>query len=648
MSNLAFFIGKGGVGKTTLAASYAVWSATRQPAENVLLVSTDPAHSIADVLQIRLADRPKRISLPGRGSLSAWQIDAPKQFCKFLDKYREHILDLVESGTIFSREEIGPLLDTTLPGMAEIAALLAIEEVLAGGRYARIVVDTAPIGHTLRLFELPEAFRRFLDFLDLAGSRDRVLAETFGSGGIVSQPFLADWRRMVASVEEALTQKHSRLVLVTTPERFALNESMRAAEALERSAARLRITDIVLNRAVPRVGRCPACNRRARATQSAMVYLKRNFPGPGVKIGEDPGAPILGVRALRDFAAHVFGGKRLPPAAKPPRARDVRLEASGWPTLDVPLSLTLGKGGVGKTTVSAALAYHERQSEPSRAVTLCSTDPAPSLDDVFRQEIGDRAVPVLGDRKFSAMEIDSVAHFRAWAEGVRNRIDRALSGETKGIHVDLSFDRRVFSALLDIVPPGVDEVFAIFRIVDLLQDGRARVVIDMAPTGHALELLRMPQRMLLWSRLLLKSLAAHRTLPLAQDVAVDIAEVSQQVRQLAKILADARRARVWPVMLAEPLPDRETGRLLEALRDLKAPVAPLVVNRVLFDADAGGCARCSNRRAWQMATLAGLARRYGRIYVAREFPREVAGPGALGRFTRHLWQTGTTRNARRG
>src|SRR6202008_1796190 len=119
-------------------------------------------------------------------------------------------------------------------------------------------------------------------------------------------------------------------------------------------------------------------------------------------------------------------------------------------------------------------------------------------------------------------------------------------------------------ALLDIVPPGVDDVFAVFRILDMLS-GRGLLLIDMAPTGHALELLRTPERIAQWSRLLLKTLAPHRTLPFAQEAAAEIAGIGQRVRHLVAMLRDVRRSQVWPVMLAEPLPDRETGRLLRQL-----------------------------------------------------------------------------------
>jgi arsenite/tail-anchored protein-transporting ATPase len=166
------------------------------------------------------------------------------------------------------------------------------------------------------------------------------------------------------------------------------------------------------------------------------------------------------------------------------------------------------------------------------------------------------------------------------------------------------------------------------------------VIIDMAPTGHALELLRMPQRMQLWARLLLKTLAAHRKLALAQDVAVEIAAFGQRVRELAVLLEDSQRARVWTVMLPEPLPDRETERLRKQLAALGMGGGPLLVNRVLFAKDVGNCLRCRRARQWQLATLARLPRRgdFGEIYVLRNFAVEIAGKQGLRKLTAELWQ----------
>jgi arsenite-transporting ATPase len=637
VSALAFFVGKGGVGKTTLSSACAAEAALRRKRERVLLLSTDPAHSLADVFQVKLGDRPRRVALRG-AQLWLWQVNADKQFRKFLAGNRDAILELVESGTIFSRAEIEPLLDTTLPGMAEMAALLAIHGLLESGRYDRIVVDTAPIGHTLRLFEMPEHFAKFLDFLDVAAGRDAVLAAHFGGRvTTVSQPFIQEWRRMVEGVRAALASEDTQITLVTTSETFALNESIRVAEQMRTGDAPMEITDIVLNRLVNDNQKCAACHRRFAVQFDAQKFIGRNFPGIVLRTAPDPGHPFLGAAQLAALGKRVFGHAALRVRGVKPRLAKVKLSRSTWPLLDVPLTLTLGKGGVGKTTVSAALAFHARAEHPKAGVTICSTDPAPSLDDVFEKKVGDKPVSVLDDKQLHAMEFDAVGDFRIWAQRMKRKLDDALGTEVQGVHIDLTLDREIFAALLDIVPPGVDELFAIFRILDLLDAGRDRVVIDMAPTGHALELLRMPDRMLLWSRLLLKSLAPHRTLPLAREIAVEVATIGQRVRELAQMLRDRKRTRLWVVLLAEPLPDRETRRLLADLDELGVASGGLFVNRVIFKDDAAGCRRCETARAWQQATLARLAGE-GEVFVVREFGQEISGRKALQRFTRELWR----------
>ena len=269
---------------------------------------------------------------------------------------------------------------------------------------------------------------------------------------------------------------------------------------------------------------------------------------------------------------------------------------------------------------------------------VCSTDPAPSLDDVFQNEIKDQATMVLNDRLLAAAEVDSVAEYRRWAAGMTQKLDSGLSMESGGLHVDLTFDKQVFAALMEVVPPGVDEVFAIFRVLDLLEGNPGKLFIDMAPTGHALELLRTPERMLLWSRLLLKSLSAHRTLSFVQDVAVELASLGQRVRKLIEIMKDPQRSRIWAVTLAEPVPDSETRSLLAAVKQIEVPVDSLFVNRVVLQ--PGTCERCMRRARWQAATLQKLQRQYHqhRIYLVPEFPTEIAGQGPLERFTRKLWQ----------
>ena len=165
----------------------------------------------------------------------------------------------------------------------------------------------------------------------------------------------------------------------------------------------------------------------------------------------------------------------------------------------------------------------------------------------------------------------------------------------------------------------------------------------MAPTGHALELLRMPERILLWSRLLLKSLAPHRRMALARDVAVQIATLSHRVRELASMLKDGRSSQVVPVMLAEPLPDRETtppAGLARRFGDLHHR-AVRESRAVRAEKGRGALPPLSESRAngsWRRSPALRRRHREKKIFVVRNRAREIAGAAALKSFIGELWQ----------
>ena len=654
-SKLTFFLGKGGVGKTTVSTAYALQSSAKQ-GKSVVLISTDPAHSVADVLNLKLKSGLQAIRTGSRGKLSVWQVDAGARFQEFLDDYRDAITELMEQGTFLSRNEIESFLETALPGLAEVSALLTISDLLESTQFDEIVVDTAPIGHTLQLFRIPNQLARFLDFLELSGRRDQVLAEHFGGSTRARRPAVVDqWDAVLSSLRRALSSEQARLVMVTSAERFSLEEASRTARILEEDS-QAEIAEVVINRAVTRKSTCKRCQERFRQYEAARKFVTRRFPNADLQVGEDPGAPLIGVENLRAFGEHVYGtaaGRRGVGAGRmasseqghaalklqsirPKKAGEVTLQPTDWPDPKTQLTLTLGKGGVGKTTISGGLAYTLRQRDPRANILICSTDPAPSLDDLFEQNVGPVPKPVLHDKQFQAVEVDSTAEYLTWSRKVKQVIAQSLQVEQGGLHVELSFEHEMLSALLDIVPPGVDEIFAVFKLLDFIEARDLTLVIDMAPTGHALELLRTPERLVVWTRLLLKSLSAHRRLPLAQELAVEVASISQRARELAQLLKDGKRASVFVVMVAEPLPDRQTGRLLGNLHELGLAPAAIFVNRLLPDQN-GKCPRCRLAREWQLATLSRLS--FDRKYFAvPDFSGQVSGEDGLQRLTKRLWE----------
>ena len=623
------------MGKTTVSSAFAVHCALKQSKSRVLLISTDPAHSLSDLFEQPFGSRPAKVNLD-RAQLDVWQVDAKSRFQKFLNKERQQILSILETGSIFNRDDIAPLLDTALPGMAEMSALLAIHDSLNSSRYDQIVVDTAPFGHTLRMFEMPEHFVRFLDFLEFASRRDEVLAEHFGGARKTQgSQVVARWRKMTSQILSAFS-RDARVFLVTTPEPFSLNESLRCRDVMRSESPSLKVSDVILNRVVKRPGLCRVCKARATAAQRAQEMIRQEFPSANLLTGEDPGTPIVGVKALQNFGAHVFRKKALKVFSKVPRSPKLQLKTTNWPLLITPLSLVLGKGGVGKTTVSAGLGYVTRE-KTRFSVEICSVDPAPSLDDIFESEVGDTPTEVFGDPKFRASEMDAAQMFQHWIADIKQTLEQPASKE--GLHVDFWFERQLFSQLLDSIPPGLDEILAVFRIIDLVAEKKRRIVIDLAPTGHALELLRTPERILAWTRLLLKTLSAHRTLAIARDAGVRLAELGQRVREFLSIIQDPEKTRVFVVALAEPLPDHETRRLVSALEELNTPAGALVVNRVMV-AEPSNCPRCRRAQSWQKLTLARIFRQHPSMqtYVVNEVSSEISGKEGVRKLTRRIWQ----------
>src|SRR5205085_11230508 len=167
-----------------------------------------PAHSLADVLDVKLKSGMQPLRGKGHSRLSVWQVDAGARFQEFLDEYRDAITNLVEQGTFLSKAEIDSFLETALPGLAEVSALLTISDLTEGGKFDEIVVDTAPIGHTLQLFRIPTQLERFLRFLEFSGRRDELLAEHFGRRGAARRPQVLDqWGAVLKSLRAALSSR---------------------------------------------------------------------------------------------------------------------------------------------------------------------------------------------------------------------------------------------------------------------------------------------------------------------------------------------------------------------------------------------------------------------------------------------------------
>jgi arsenite-transporting ATPase len=266
-----------------------------------------------------------------------------------------------------------------------------------------------------------------------------------------------------------------------------------------------------------------------------------------------------------------------------------------------------GKGGVGKTTCAAAAGVAAALAEPGRRVLLISTDPAHSLADALGVRLDDtpRRLPG-GPRNLRARELDAAAGFARVRDRYRVAIDALFDRMTRGSAVDLAQDRRVMQELIALAPPGVDELAAVIDVVDVLEgDGAADLLIlDTAPSGHALRLLEMPAVVQEWTRALMAILLKYQPIVGVGDLGAVLLDLSRGLGRLRDRLADPARTHFVVVTRAAALPRAESIRLLARLSRLHIHSPTVVVNAL----GAGTCARCRRQRTAEAREVARLGR----------------------------------------
>ncbi|HEX2224581.1 MAG TPA: TRC40/GET3/ArsA family transport-energizing ATPase, partial [Thermoanaerobaculia bacterium] len=412
------------------------------------------------------------------------------------------------------------------------------------------------------------------------------------------------------ALEESLHDPaRATVVWVTLPEALPVAETRDAVAALEGEGIPVR--EILVNRVTPEEAEsCPVCRERRLAEMGAIEEIREAFAGRELRFLPAQEREPRGLAALRRLGAPGSCGMAgwlegaLSRASARGRVGDGAFEDAGkgatapsWFERFAPpgarLLLFGGKGGVGKTTCAAATALTLAQEQPERRLLLISTDPAHSLGDALATPMGDEARPVPGAPPgLRVRELDAARVFAAWRDRHRETVGEALgsfSSEGEALAADL----------LDAPPPGLDELVALSTLLDaVLGPGAAPidlVIVDTAPTGHALRLLEMPALALAWDHAMLSLLLKYREAVGLGDLAAELVELSRSLKRFQALLADPARTRFVAVTRAAELPRRETVRLLDALRELSIEVPAVVVNATTqtnpdcrFCAAAGG------------------------------------------------------------
>lgn len=551
-----FFTGKGGVGKTSVACATAIRLA--EAGRKVLLVSTDPASNVGQVFGVRIGNQITSISVVS--GLAALEIDPQAAAQAYRDRIVGPVKGLLPEAVVKSVEEqLSGACTTEIAAFDEFTALLTDSALTA--EYAHIVFDTAPTGHTIRLLQLPGAWSGFL----AEGKGD---ASCLGPlAGLEKQR-----EQYQAAVDALADATRTRLILVARAQQTTLREVARTHEEL--AAIGFQNQYLLINAILPEseTANDPLAqaiyNREQLALQSIPLVLS-DLPRDEVLLKP---FNLVGLDALRQLFndSLVTEGKVLAAVAefaKPSLAdlvAEIAKDGHG-------LVMLMGKGGVGKTTLAAALAVN--LAKLGLPVLLTTSDPAAHLDETLNGTLD----------HLSVSRIDPQAE----TERYRQQILQA-----KGAQLDAQG-----RALLeeDLRSPCTEEI-AVFQAFSRIirEAGKKFVVMDTAPTGHTLLLLDATG-------------AYHREVTRQIESGTDFLTPMMQ-------LQDPKQTKVLIVTLAETTPVMEAANLQADLR--RAGIEPwawVINNSIAATAVESGLLR--QRAANELHEIDAVAHQHAQRYA---------------------------------
>ena len=527
-----FFTGKGGVGKTSIACATAVRLA--DAGKRVLLVSTDPASNLDEVLGTPLGNHPTAVLLIP--NLFAMNLDPEKSAAEYRERMVGPYRTLLPAAAIASMEEqFSGSCTLEIAAFDEFSRLLG--DATATSQFDHVIFDTAPTGHTLRLLTLPSAWSGFMESNTTGTSCLGPLA------GLQAQQSL--YRETVHALSDP---KVTTLVMVARAEATAFREAARTSSELNALAVHNQhlVINAVFEASDEKDPFAVAMQRRGDKAISEMPEVLRDLPRTVIPL---TAGGILGVTALRNL-----GRPNAPAATSIPASlgdRPLALNQNSLPhslsamidDLAAPghgLILAMGKGGVGKTTVAAAVAV--ALADRGYEVHLSTTDPAAHI----AAAVAGQTIPNL-----TVSRIDPAAETARYSKEVMDNAGAGLEESGKALLAE------------DLRSPCTEEI-AVFRaFADAVAEGSNRfVVLDTAPTGHTVLLLD-------------SALAYHR------EVTRQTSGMPEAVQNLLPRLRDPNFTRVLIVTLPEATPVHEAAQLQRDLRRAEIEPYAWVINQSL-------------------------------------------------------------------
>lgn len=522
-----FFTGKGGVGKTSMACATAVGLAEK--GKKILLISTDPASNLDEVLETKLNSTPTQVNgVPNLFAMNINPIDAAGE-------YRERMVGpyrgILPDATIQQMEEqLSGACTVEIAGFSEFSKFVGDESVVKD--YNHVVLDTAPTGHTLRLLNLPSAWNDFIE------------SNKTGSSCLGPVSGLSEQKILFENVVEALKNpERTLLVLVSRAEAMSFNEANRAS--LELRELGLSNQHLIINGLFVTTSNddlaCAFAEKSGFAIKNMPIGLKQL---PTTEVLFRP-TGVMGIEGLKEVCCRTFNPNiAVNKEDLEMKSKEVFENLEQWQDLLNELEadgngviMTMGKGGVGKTSMAAMIATQLAQK--GHSVLLSTTDPAAHLTQAIKDEVPNLQIERIDPKVEVENYVCSVIKKNA---GKLSLEDMALLEE-------------------ELRSPCIEEIAVFQAFAKTVAKGDKQfIVLDTAPTGHTLLLLDSTE-------------AYHR------EVAKSADDLPIEVKELLPRIRDPKFTKVLIVALPEATPTHEAKALQEDLRRANIEPYGWIINR---------------------------------------------------------------------
>ncbi|OGS38622.1 MAG: hypothetical protein A2551_06340 [Elusimicrobia bacterium RIFOXYD2_FULL_34_30] len=542
MAKYIFFSGKGGVGKTTMAAASAVHYSSE--GLKTLIVTTDPASNLADVFEQEIGH--KVMPIKGVDKLFAMEIDPDEATKEYKEKVIGPFKGIMPDDVMASMEEQFKSSCTT-----EIASFDRFMDFMGKDEFEVVIFDTAPTGHTIRLLELPVEWSKFIE------------DSSMGSGQTCIGPVQA-MQESKAKYDKATSllrdYSSTTFILVMRPDELSLYETHRASKELE--SIGIKSGELIINGILPD----EVCEidffKKQLNTQKKVIEKAEQTINKTKKYMYLRNTEVKGINGLKAVADELFHGRRT-------IGQDVRIDSIKefsivkpdidkllLPTGETKAVFFTGKGGVGKTTISCITALHI--AKKGFKTLLVTTDPAAHLGEVFNIRIGSTPTKIIPN--LDAVMIDAKDAFLQYKEKTLNEVRDKYSHDMLAAMEE------------ELNSPCTEEMATFDKFAQFIESKNYdSIVFDTAPTGHTLRLLDLPF-----------DYAQQVEMMISTDESAREKQTSQnRFKNIIQMLRDKYRTVFSIVLYPESTPIMEAYRAMLDLKEAGLNTQLIVANMVL-------------------------------------------------------------------